>query len=46
MTAASQRDVSLPLVLLTSKETMVYGDSGYLGAEKQEDVKKNKSANC
>ena len=43
VTAANQHDVSMTSELLTGDETVVYGDSGYLGAEKREDaVKKNK----
>ena len=42
VTAANQHDVSMTSELLTGEETVVYGDSGYLGAEKREDaVKKN-----
>lgn len=44
VTAANQHDVSMTSKLLTGEETVVYGDSGYLGAEKREDaVKKNKN---
>ena len=44
VTAANQHDVSMTSELLTGDETVVYGDSGYLGAEKREDaVKKNKN---
>lgn len=44
VTAANQHDVSMTSELLTGEETVVYGDSGYLGAEKREDaVKKNKN---
>ena len=42
VTAANQNDVSMTSELLTGEETVVYGDSGYLGADKREDaVKKN-----
>jgi len=42
VTAANQHDVSMTSELLTGEETVVYGDSGYLGTEKREDaVKKN-----
>ena len=42
VTAANQHDVSMTSELLTGEESVVYGDSGYLGAEKREDaVKKN-----
>lgn len=42
VTAANQHDVSMTSELLTGEETVVYGDSGYLGAEKREDaIKKN-----
>lgn len=42
VTAANQHDVSMTSELLTGEENAVYGDSGYLGAEKREDaVKKN-----
>ena len=44
VTAANQHDVSMTSEMLTGEETVVYGDSGYLGAEKREDaVKKNKN---
>ena len=44
VTAANQHDVSMTSELLTGEESVVYGDSGYLGAEKREDaVKKNKN---
>ena len=44
VTAANQHDVSMTSELRTGEETVVYGDSGYLGAEKREDaVKKNKN---
>lgn len=43
VTAANQHDVSMTSELLTGEETVVYGDSGYLGADKREDaVKKNR----
>ena len=45
VTAANQHDVSMTSELLTGEETVVYGDSGYLGAEKREDAVK-KNANC
>ena len=38
VTAANQHDVSMTSELLTGEETVVYGDSGYLGAEKREDA--------
>ena len=42
VTAANQHDVSMTSELLAGEESVVYGDSGYLGAEKREDaVKKN-----
>ena len=40
VTAANQHDVSMTSELLTGEETVVYGDSGYLGAEKREDAAK------
>lgn len=40
VTAANQHDVSMSSELLTGEETTVYGDSGYLGAEKREDAMK------
>lgn len=40
VTAANQHDVSMTSELLTGEETTVYGDSGYLGAEKREDAMK------
>lgn len=44
VTAANEHDVSMTSKLLTGEETVVYGDSGYLGADKREDaVKKNKN---
>ena len=44
VTGANQHDVSMTPELLTGEETVVYGDSGYLSAEKREDaVKKNKN---
>lgn len=43
VTAANQHDVTMTPELLTGEETEVYGDSGYLGAEKRDDaVKKNR----
>ena len=43
VTSANVHDVTLVPKLLTGEETEVYGDSGYLGAEKREDaVKHNK----
>lgn len=46
VTAANEHDVSMTSQLLTGEETVVYGDSGYLGAEKREDaVRKNKHGN-
>jgi IS5 family transposase len=42
VTAANEHDVTVVPKLLTGEEECVYGDSGYLGAEKREDaVKKN-----
>lgn len=42
VTAANIHDVTMTSKLLTGEETEVYGDSGYLGADKREDaVKKN-----
>ena len=44
VTGANQHDVSMTPELLTGEEAVVYGDSGYLGAEKREDaVKKNRN---
>ena len=44
MTAANVHDVTMTPKLLTGEETVVYGDSGYLGAAKREDaVTKNSS---
>lgn len=44
VTAANEHDVSMTSKLLTGEETVVYGDSGYLGADKREDaVKKNQN---
>ena len=44
VTAANKHDVCIAAELLTGEEQVVYGDSGYLGAEKRpEAVKKNKS---
>lgn len=37
-TSANVHDVTLVPELLTGEETVVYGDSGYLGAEKREDA--------
>lgn len=43
VTSANVHDVTVLPKLLTGEETEVYGDSGYLGAEKREDaVKHNK----
>lgn len=43
-TAANEHDVTVTAALLTGDEEIVYGDSGYLGAEKRpEALKKNKS---
>lgn len=38
VTAANVHDVTMTSKLLTGEETAVYGDSGYLGAEKREDA--------
>ena len=38
-TAANVHDVTMTAKLLHGEEKAVYGDSGYLGAEKQEDIK-------
>lgn len=38
VTGANVHDVTVVSKLLTGKETEVYGDSGYLGAEKREDA--------
>lgn len=38
VTAANVHDVTMTSRLLTGEETAVYGDSGYLGAEKREDA--------
>lgn len=44
VTAANTHDVTMTPKLLTGEEEEVYGDSGYLGAEKRKDaVKKNKA---
>ena len=37
-TSANVHDVTMVLELLSSEEEIVYGDSGYLGAEKREDA--------
>lgn len=43
VTPANVHDVEMMPALLTGDENVVYGDSGYLGAEKREDaVKRNK----
>ena len=43
VTGANEHDVSMTSKLLTGEEEVVYGDSGYLGAEKREDaITKNK----
>lgn len=38
VTGANVHDVTITSQLLTGKEEMVYGDSGYLGADKREDA--------
>lgn len=38
VTSANVHDVTMVSRLLTGEETVVYGDSGYLGAEKREDA--------
>ena len=38
VTAANVHDITVVPKLLTKEETVVYGDSGYLGAEKREDA--------
>ena len=38
VTGANIHDVTMESQLLTGEETTVYGDSGYLGAEKREDA--------
>lgn len=44
VTAANEHDVTVTSELLTGEEEEVYGDSGYLGAEKRpEALKKNKA---
>ena len=44
VTAANEHDVTVTSELLTGDEEEVYGDSGYLGAEKRpETLKKNKA---
>ncbi len=44
VTAANEHDVTVTSELLTGDEEEVYGDSSYLGAEKQpEALKKNKT---
>lgn len=43
VTGANEHDVSMTSKLLTGEEEVVYGDSGYLGAEKRKDaVTKNR----
>ena len=44
VTAANVHDVTMTFELLTKEESVVYGDSGYLGAAKREDaIIKNKA---
>lgn len=44
VTAANVHDVTMTAELLTGEEETVYGDSGYLGAEKREEaVLRNKN---
>ena len=44
VTAANVQDVTMTAELLSGEETAVYGDSGYLGAEKREEaVLRNKN---
>ena len=38
VTAANVHDVTMTSELLTGKEEVVYGDSGYIGAEKRDDA--------
>ena len=38
VTAANVHDITVVPKLLTKEETVVYGDSGYLGVEKREDA--------
>lgn len=38
VTAANVHDVTMTSKLLTGEETVVYGDSGYLGAQKRDDA--------
>lgn len=38
VTAANVHDVTMTSTLLTGEESVVYGDSGYLGADKREDA--------
>ena len=38
VTSANIHDVTMVTQLMTGEETVVYGDSGYLGAEKREDA--------
>ena len=38
VTAANIHDVTMTSELLTGDEEVVYGDSGYIGAEKREDA--------
>ena len=38
LSGANTHDVTMVPKLLTGEETAVYGDSGYLGAEKQDDA--------
>ena len=43
MTSANEHDVTVTAELLNGEEKEVYGDSGYIGAEKRENaVVKNK----
>lgn len=38
VTSANTHDVTMVPKLLSGEETTVYGDSGYLGAEKRDDA--------
>ncbi len=38
VTAANVHDVTMTSELLTGEEEVVYGDSGYIGAEKRDDA--------
>ena len=46
MTSANVHDVSQTSSLLTGEEEVVYGDSGYLGADKRKDAIVRNKAGC